>query len=209
MKTIEELLREIKIRFGENWQEQKLLFNAVDRENEHYNSEALGAQNIILKITLGYNIYGCLYEFVNGKYVWATAKITEKPEKWVIEKNTEHPMWERFKEFYTELMVMRGGNCAKLDDDYFKRMKYFADDGATSAELHQIELPLQYLTIDQWAELFLDEPKEDSEFEKAVKPAIRYLLKNYNPHTKIMIDYDTAELLSGEAVVSLSNEVPD
>lgn len=44
MKTIEELLREIKIRFGENWQEQKLLFNAVDRENEHYNSEALGAQ---------------------------------------------------------------------------------------------------------------------------------------------------------------------
>jgi len=34
MKTIEELLREIKIRFGENWQEQKLLFNAVDRENE-------------------------------------------------------------------------------------------------------------------------------------------------------------------------------
>lgn len=48
MKTIEELLREIKIRFGENWQEQKLLFNAVDRENEHYNSEALGAQNIIL-----------------------------------------------------------------------------------------------------------------------------------------------------------------
>lgn len=34
MKTIEELLREIKIRFGENWQEQKLLFNAVDRERD-------------------------------------------------------------------------------------------------------------------------------------------------------------------------------
>jgi len=46
-------------------------------------------------------------------------------------------------------------------------------------------------------------------FEQAVEPAIRYLFKNHNPHTKIYIDYDIAELLQGEKVHNLTKEIPD
>lgn len=50
--------------------------------------------------------------------------------------------------------------------------------------------------------------KQD-DFKKAVEPAIRYLLKNHNPHTKILIDYDKAELLQGEQCHNLTDEIPD
>lgn len=46
-------------------------------------------------------------------------------------------------------------------------------------------------------------------FEIAVEPAIRFLFKNHNPHTKIFIDYSNAELLSGEQCHNLNNEIPD
>lgn len=48
-----------------------------------------------------------------------------------------------------------------------------------------------------------------SDFEKAVNPAIRYLLKNHNPMTKIHIDYSNAELLQGQKSHNLNNEIPD
>jgi hypothetical protein len=51
--------------------------------------------------------------------------------------------------------------------------------------------------------------RELSEFELAVTPAIRYLLKKHNPHTKICINYSVAELLSGEMTVNKNDEVPD
>ena len=49
---------------------------------------------------------------------------------------------------------------------------------------------------------------EDS-FEKSVEPAIRYLFKNHNPHTKIYINYNIAELVQGQICHDLTNEVPD
>ena len=49
----------------------------------------------------------------------------------------------------------------------------------------------------------------NNEFKIAVEPAIRYLLKNHNPHTSIFIHYDNAELLIGEECHNLSSEVPD
>lgn len=52
-------------------------------------------------------------------------------------------------------------------------------------------------------------PNQRGEFDEAVEPAIRYLLKNWHPHTSIYIHYDTAELLIGEKCHNLSNEVPD
>lgn len=57
------------------------------------------------------------------------------------------------------------------------------------------------------AELIKDDNK--GEFEKAVEPAIRYLFKNHNPHTTIVIHYDNAELLVGEKCHNVSSEVPD
>ena len=47
------------------------------------------------------------------------------------------------------------------------------------------------------------------DFDKAVEPAIRYLFKNHNPHTKIYIDYSSAELLQGQQCHNLNEEVPD
>ena len=67
----------------------------------------------------------------------------------------------------------------------------------------------------QIAELFINTQiyitKLDSmdEFEAAVEPAIKYLLKRHHPHTSIYIHYDTAELLIREQSHNLSNEVPD
>lgn len=48
-----------------------------------------------------------------------------------------------------------------------------------------------------------------NDFDKAVEPAIRFLLKHHNPHTKIYIDYSGAELLQGQMVHNLNNEIPD
>ena len=47
------------------------------------------------------------------------------------------------------------------------------------------------------------------EFKKAVEPAIRYLLKNHDPHTKIIIDYSNAELVQSQKCCNLNNEIPD
>ena len=49
----------------------------------------------------------------------------------------------------------------------------------------------------------------DNNFKGAVEPAIRYLFNNHNPHTKIYIDYDKAELLQGQQCDDLTAEVPD
>jgi hypothetical protein len=46
-------------------------------------------------------------------------------------------------------------------------------------------------------------------FESATEPAIRFLFKNWHPHTKIYIDYSSAELLTGEQCHNLNNEIPD
>lgn len=53
------------------------------------------------------------------------------------------------------------------------------------------------------------EIKSNLDFNKAVEPAIRYLLQNHNPHTKIYIDYENAQLLEGVKSYNLNNEVPD
>lgn len=47
------------------------------------------------------------------------------------------------------------------------------------------------------------------EFDFAVEPAIRYLLKNRHPHCSIVIHYDSAELVEGLQCHNIKNEVPD
>lgn len=63
--------------------------------------------------------------------------------------------------------------------------------------------------IKQMCEDEESESESENEFNKAVEPAIRYLLKNHNPHTKIYIDYDNAELLQGEQCHNLNEEIID
>ena len=61
----------------------------------------------------------------------------------------------------------------------------------------------------EWLEKKIAKIDSKDDFKKAVEPAIRYLFKNHNPHTSIYINYDTAELLSGEMCHNLTSEVPD
>lgn len=50
---------------------------------------------------------------------------------------------------------------------------------------------------------------DKNDFDKAVEPAIRFLLRHHNPHTKIYIDYSGAELLQGQMCHNLNSEIPD
>lgn len=59
----------------------------------------------------------------------------------------------------------------------------------------------------EWLEQKINIKRDD--FDISVEPAIRYLLNNHNPHTKIIIDYSNAELVQGQMCHNLNNEIPD
>lgn len=44
---------------------------------------------------------------------------------------------------------------------------------------------------------------KQKELEQLATPLIEWLKQNYNPHTKIIIDIDSAEVVSGELVFNL------
>ncbi|BBG58495.1 Uncharacterised protein [Providencia rustigianii] len=37
--------------------------------------------------------------------------------------------------------------------------------------------------------------KQDNEFEKVVKPLMKYMAENFHPHTKIVVDGSSAEVI--------------
>lgn len=45
------------------------------------------------------------------------------------------------------------------------------------------------VAVDKWEEL-----------RKAARPLIEYIRRNWNPHTKVIVDVDTAEVVTGELV---------
>lgn len=47
------------------------------------------------------------------------------------------------------------------------------------------------------------------DFEAVIKPVIKYLAENHHPHTKIMIDSNTAELLEGQKTVVTDEFIVD
>ena len=50
------------------------------------------------------------------------------------------------------------------------------------------------------------EPKEIEEFRELVRPLVEYLRKNYNPHCKIIVECDHAEIVKGELGVPFEIE---
>lgn len=42
----------------------------------------------------------------------------------------------------------------------------------------------------------------ENEFKKLAKPLNEWLQKNFPPHSRIIIEYDNAEVVSGDVVVS-------
>lgn len=47
------------------------------------------------------------------------------------------------------------------------------------------------------------------EFEELAKPLIKFLCDNYNPHARIIISLDSAELLSGEMGLHTNEFIKD
>ena len=88
-------------------------------------------------------------------------------------------------------------------------------NGFKEVRLFEIE---KFDEIEEWIETKVKNHFPDSTFAKTYRgpsfvdvtsPAIRYLLKNYDPHTKIYIDYSRAELLYGKQSHNLNNEISD
>jgi len=57
--------------------------------------------------------------------------------------------------------------------------------------------------------IYLDISKEEylDEFRKICEPVIKYLNDNYHPHTKIIIDSDSWELVEWLKCVNISNHI--
>jgi hypothetical protein len=88
-------------------------------------------------------------------------------------------------------------------------------NGFKEVEIFEFE---KFDDIEKWIEYKVKFHFPDSKFAKtyngddfdsAVEPAIRYLFRNHNPHTKIYIDYAVAELLQGQRTHHLTDEIPD
>lgn len=47
------------------------------------------------------------------------------------------------------------------------------------------------------------------QFEELCKPVMKFLGENYNPHTKIIIDVENAEMVSGEMLFMTDKFIPD
>lgn len=47
------------------------------------------------------------------------------------------------------------------------------------------------------------------EFEEAAKPLIKFLCENFNPHTTVIVTPSSAEILSGSAMVRVTEFVKD
>lgn len=100
------------------------------------------------------------------------------------------------------------GSCGELGDSFM------AIDSDSFIDIANEIINLIQIVFDpenQPNQLGIKSPFEGdkSDFDKAVEPAIRYLFKNHNPHTKIYIDYSSAELLQGQMVHNLNEEIPD
>lgn len=57
------------------------------------------------------------------------------------------------------------------------------DDFTTCAEIQKERLHTQI--------------NDKTDFRKLVEPLVEYIRKNYSPHTRIIIDYDSAEIVTG------------
>jgi hypothetical protein len=49
-------------------------------------------------------------------------------------------------------------------------------------------------------------PDKVAELKTLCLPIVKYLQANFNPHTQIIIDSESAELLSGEAMILTDSE---
>lgn len=129
---IEELLKEVKIRFGEDWENAEIVSGTQLSVGVN-----VGDYEPKISPTTIWNANGKIYR----KGEWATAKITEAPEKWVVEKDEDNPIWGEFRKHYKHFAYP----C--LEGNYICN-KGVMDDGILYFENYQ------YLTLEQWKHFF-------------------------------------------------------
>lgn len=103
-------------------------------------------------------------------------------------------------------------------ENYIKKLITLRQELITSQRYNRVATKGNVKTFDECMvemDFILDEMENnltdfiDDDFNKAVEPAIRYLLNNHDPHTKIYIDYSSAELLQSQQCRNLNDEIPD
>ncbi len=103
-------------------------------------------------------------------------------------------------------------------ENYLKRLRTLRQELITSQRYNYVSTRGNVKPFDECInefDLLLDEMENsltdfiDDDFKKATAPAIRFLFKNHDPHTKIYIDYSSAELLQGRRCCNLNDEIPD
>ena len=143
MEKIKKLLAEYEIRFHDT---DEILESSAINPEWMVNKGAYIPDIYEHKI---HNQNGAVYLKDHDGERWATAKLTKKPEKWVVEKDENHPMWARFLNHY---------DLTDYNDRYYWMDEYSLINKAQEIiELRHQDV--QYLTLDQWAEFFL--PKVD------------------------------------------------
>lgn len=132
---IEELLKEVKIRFlGEKWEYAKILEGTQQSKTCNHNKFSPKVSELEI-----WNRNGLIYK--NG--VWATAKITEAPKKWVVQKDETNPIWGEFCDAYLIDQT--------IDYGYVGLM--YNNDTWDDKNLSVFE-GYQYLTLEQWKHFF-------------------------------------------------------
>ncbi len=89
---------------------------------------------------------------MNGKYgkiydsgIWEIRKLTNKPKKWILERNEKHPLWKSFELWF------------KNKFEYIPKYKYQTSDGLETDIINGIEneyINYQYITLNQWKKFF-------------------------------------------------------
>ena len=108
---------------------------------------------------------------------------------------------EKIKKKIVEILwksvdTVHGAGCCGELGDSFKALDADLFNEVADELINQLDIKERFTA---------DKP----DFDKAVEPAIRFLLRHHNPHTKIYVDYSGAELLQGQMVHNLNNEIPD
>lgn len=88
--------------------------------------------------------------------------------------------------------------CFDLDKDVVKTATEAVVKNAMGAD-SVVVTNVQQFNMDNSSEntVLVD---RDEEFREAARPLIEYIRRNWNPHTKVIVDIDTAEVVTGELV---------
>ena len=97
-------------------------------------------------------------------------------------------------------ILFRGLNSVKSFNEIQLKDFYLRSTGECSIDPFIFKIDT---FIDKWL------INNDDTFEARVKPVMKYLAENHHPHTKIMIDSNTAELLEGQKTVVTDEFIVD